>query len=631
MSYRHPNIVRSSLAPFVRFLCVAISALCLTSSTNSQETPKESPAVRLLKSGKIPPERLGTVIAIVGRQGSAADLAVLLEKAVDPKGFPRDVRIKALETLADATANRKVLPSGDTQTIVGVLPKPDEKVDAELIRAAIRAIVLWNVKEAAEPLKALSTAKGTPSNVRTECMSALGRIGGEAGRDVLVGIAKQGETPEMRTSALAALSETSPEIAAPITAELWSGSHVPTASDIRSVLNGFLVRSTGPDSLARAIETAKPSQDTAKLVLRQLYAIGRSDASLVTALSQAAGIAEDLAPPSDAEVKALMAEVAAKGDAKRGELVFRNEANSCLKCHAIRGAGGQVGPELSDIGSVSPVDFLIMSVMVPEAAVKEQHQMMTALTTDGRILQGIIVDESQESIRLKDADGKEFAVPTSEVEERKTGGSLMPKGLPKLMTRQEFVDLIRFLSEMGKPGTYQRTTAATVQRWRVLSQPPAELGSPAPDNQVIQTVLNAPEASWTTLYAHFDGSLPIEEIAGKFTTTPETIYLQGEIDVTGRGQSRLDLGHPDGLTAWLGENPIRLTAGNPPAQAQVDAGKKDRIAAQAKQAPGQLLLPIGRQKVTVRIDRKKFGGNAIRAEFAPVEFGQAILTVIGGR
>ncbi len=629
MLYRKLEISSLSFVTFL--LAVLIPHAVLSNHGHAQEPPKESPAVRLLKSGKVPPERLGTVIAIVGRQGSASDLAVLLEKAVDPKAFPREVRIKALETLSDAATNRKIVPAGKLDSIVSILPRPGENADAELIGSALRAITHWNVTEAVGPLMALATAEKTARPVRVECMSALGKIGGEKGREELARIAREGDSPDLRIPALAALSEANPEIAAPLAAELWSGAKVPTAADIRSVLNGFLARNTGPETLAKAIGTAKLSQDTAKLVLRQLYAIGRSDAALVTALSTAAGIAEDLAPPTDAEIKALMAEVAAKGDSRRGEHVFRNEANSCLKCHAIRGAGGQVGPELSDIGTVSPVDFLITSVMVPEAAVKEQHQMMTALTTDGRILQGIIVDESTETIRLKDAEGKEFTIPAAEIEERKTGGSLMPKGLQKLMTRQEFVDLIRFLSELGKPGAYQRSNAATVQRWKVLTQPPAELGSPAPDNQVIQTVLNAPEPAWSTIYSHFDGTVPIDEILGKFATAPETIFLQGEIDVTGRGQSRLDLGSPEGLTAWLNDTPLKLIAGNPPAQAQVDAARKDRIAAQAKQAPGQLLLPIGRHKVTIRLDRKKFGRDELRAEFAPVEFGQAILTVIGGK
>jgi putative heme-binding domain-containing protein len=164
-----------------------------------------------------------------------------------------------------------------------------------------------------------------------------------------------------------------------------------------------LNKSGGPESLAKALESAKVPQDTAKLALRQLYAIGRSDAALVTALSHAAGIASEIKAPTDAELKVLMDEVASKGDAKRGEEIFRREENSCFKCHALSGAGGQVGPELSDVGTVSPVDYLLNSVMVPELAVKELYQMMTVLTTDGRIVQGIIVDQDEQGVKLKDA------------------------------------------------------------------------------------------------------------------------------------------------------------------------------------------------------------------------------------
>ena len=53
-------------------------------------------------------------------------------------------------------------------------------------------------------------------------------------------------------------------------------------------------KSGGPESLSKALESAKVPQDTAKLALRQLYAIGRSDTALVTALSNAAGIASEI-------------------------------------------------------------------------------------------------------------------------------------------------------------------------------------------------------------------------------------------------------------------------------------------------------------------------------------------------
>jgi putative heme-binding domain-containing protein len=600
-----------------RPLALILSILGLLPAISNQPLKavlQESPAVRLLKSGKVPPERLGTVIGIVGRQGTASDFSVILEKATDPKPFPRDIRIKALETLADAAANRKIIPDKNREGLLQVLPEPGQAGDIALIKAAIRNIIAWKLDQASPKLEAIAKAPKSPDDLRAESMKALGLLGGEANLKTLTALANSIQPTKTRVLALSALSAVAPDKAADLTVEFWTKGSTPTGSDISQILTGFLNKSGGPESLAKALESAKVPQDTAKLALRQLYAIGRSDAALVTALSHAAGIASEIKAPTDAELKVLMDEVASKGDAKRGEEIFRREENSCFKCHALSGAGGQVGPELSDVGTVSPVDYLLNSVMVPELAVKELYQMMTVLTTDGRIVQGIIVDQDEQGVKLKDADGKEFALTTAEIEEKKLGGSLMPKGLPNLMTRQEFVDLIRFLSELGKPGPYARKTTTTVQRWKVLTAPPEELGSPAPDNQVIQTLLNAPAGSWNSAYAKFDGTLPLEPVLKNIKENPSVIYLQGEVEVTGRGQTRISVGNASGVTAWINDQPIKLISEN-------TSGQK----------PGQFLIPIGRQKLTFRVDLSKHRAEIFRAEFLPVEFGQAILTVIGGK
>lgn len=85
-----------------------------------------------------------------------------------------------------------------------------------------------------------------------------------------------------------------------------------------------------------------------------------------------AGIALDQKPPTAEELQQLISEVAAKGRRGTGEAVFRRSDLSCLKCHSIARAGGQVGPELSAIGSISPVDYVANSILVPNLAVKEQ-------------------------------------------------------------------------------------------------------------------------------------------------------------------------------------------------------------------------------------------------------------------
>ena len=58
-----------------------------------------------------------------------------------------------------------------------------------------------------------------------------------------------------------------------------------------------------------------------------------------------------------------------RGDPTRGEAVFRRKDLACFKCHAIAGAGGQVGPDLASVGASAPVDYLIDSLLQPNKAI----------------------------------------------------------------------------------------------------------------------------------------------------------------------------------------------------------------------------------------------------------------------
>ena len=56
-------------------------------------------------------------------------------------------------------------------------------------------------------------------------------------------------------------------------------------------------------------------------------------------------------------MKALVAEVAEKGNAHRGETIDCRKELNCLKCHAIGGAGGRVGPDMLSLGSSAQIDY----------------------------------------------------------------------------------------------------------------------------------------------------------------------------------------------------------------------------------------------------------------------------------
>ena len=164
----------------------------------------------------------------------------------------------------------------------------------------------------------------------------------------------------------------------------------------------------------------------------------------------------------------------------RGESVFRRPDLNCMTCHAVSKAGGDVGPDLSSIGQSSPPDYIILSILVPDQSIKEQYHTLVMLTTDGQVYQGIVTDKDNQRVVLKEATGALHVIPVSHDRGPEGGGSLMPKGLVSLMTHAEFIDLVRFLSELGRPGPYAIPTTPTIQRWRVLKGVPPRWPSPYP-------------------------------------------------------------------------------------------------------------------------------------------------------
>src|SRR5262249_4993998 len=62
---------------------------------------------RLLKSGRLPPDRIGSVLKLACERGNEQDLAYVYEQATKPDGFTTELRRQALEGLATAAQTRK--------------------------------------------------------------------------------------------------------------------------------------------------------------------------------------------------------------------------------------------------------------------------------------------------------------------------------------------------------------------------------------------------------------------------------------------------------------------------------------------------------------------------------------------
>lgn len=163
-------------------------------------------------------------------------------------------------------------------------------------------------------------------------------------------------------------------------------------------------------------------------------------------------LAVAVTPWARADDRADLATSARKtaGDPSRGRVVYESTSPiACGTCHGIDGRGETIGPDLSDIGNKYGRAHLIQSILEPSAQVVEGYRLSALDLRDGRVLTGLVVEETTSTLTLLDAERARRSVSKEEILERVvTTESAMPSGLADQMSVQDFVDLIAFLETL---------------------------------------------------------------------------------------------------------------------------------------------------------------------------------------
>ena len=131
---------------------------------------------------------------------------------------------------------------------------------------------------------------------------------------------------------------------------------------------------------------------------------------------------------------------------------------SCFACHRIQDQGGKIGPELTKIREKykSPAEILT-HIMRPSEKVEENYATAIVETTDGTIIQGVIMEETPDAIRLSENPLDTCVIVTirrDKIEDiSRSRLSPMPEGLLNvLVTPEEVLDLLAYLITAGDPG-----------------------------------------------------------------------------------------------------------------------------------------------------------------------------------
>jgi putative heme-binding domain-containing protein len=504
------------------------------------------PLVELFRAGKVPAEREENVLALVAALGSPDELRLIFDLVLRKEtAAPR--RVALLEGLSQAVRQRQVRPSGKLEGLSSLM-----KDDDAVTLAAVRLAGLWKSAGDQERIIQLSGMVNLSLALRRETCEALVQLGGRESVTCLVHLVGTLNRFPDRAQAVIALTALDLTTAVHRAADLLS--EAPTDADPSELITAFLQQKKGAEALAQKVAGKRFKADVAKLAIRTARSSGRDVTVLVDALRRAGGLTDPVRTLTKKQLDEMLGDIASKGDAVRGEIVYRRRDQVCMKCHAIAGAGGSVGPDLSSIGASAPVDYLVESLFQPSAKIKEGYHSLVVTTTRGKIITGIKLRETGRELVLRDAEDREVVILKKEIEEQRNGDSLMPEGLTDELTRVELIDLVRFLSELGKVGPYQVGKERVVRRWLVL-EPGQEAAKHLGQTGLAAGASDAPWQTWSSAYSTVAGALPLKDVPLIKAKQPLGL-ARAQLEVTTPGKVKLLLNSADGLTLWLDGSPL---------------------------------------------------------------------------
>lgn len=137
------------------------------------------------------------------------------------------------------------------------------------------------------------------------------------------------------------------------------------------------------------------------------------------------------------------------GNAEAGRKVFfESPAANCSKCHKAGGQGGDNGPALDGIGTRQSREFILESILFPNAVINTNFQTIVVVLNSGVGLSGTLKGETQTNLTLITPEDGPVAVQKSDIKQRWIGASPMPEGIWQLLSKQELRDVIEFVATL---------------------------------------------------------------------------------------------------------------------------------------------------------------------------------------
>jgi quinoprotein glucose dehydrogenase len=329
-----------------------------------------------------------------------------------------------------------------TDALHAVLPKLlGAKSDATIL-AAIDAMSVLEMKDDASALHGLMAKKELSAKVRGRALEALAGFADAKLADAIQ-MALTDKDPALRVSASAMLAKLDPDAAAAQLAGAFAAGGIAEKKTILNALGG--IRGASADkALAAMLDDMRAGKIAPEVQLELLEAAAKRTAPGVKAKLQAYN--EGL-PKGD--LLAAFKPALLGGDKAAGETLFREHAvAACLRCHKVRGSGGEAGPDLTDIGAKKDRAYILESIILPNAKIAEGFQTMIITMKNGDIQAGVVQSEDANEVALQPPGAALVHLKKADIKSREAAPSGMPPNFADLLTKREIRDIVEFVASL---------------------------------------------------------------------------------------------------------------------------------------------------------------------------------------
>jgi quinoprotein glucose dehydrogenase len=368
-----------------------------------------------------------------------------------------NMRVESLEELADWE-----YPSGRDRVVglwrpmVAVRHAADARdalqpVLSDLLRtapetvrvAAIKCTSHLSMTNVSDVLATLVADKASGRGARIEALKALAHQQDPRLEDALQ-VAEKDADEEVRKAATPLQALVKSSNAAPKLAQVLDRGTIGEKQAAFAALGSLPGdNSAADDILVKWLDRLQTGEVPGEIQLDLITAAGKRTSPGVNAKLVAYQASKKQDDPLNDYEEALLG-----GNGAEGKKVFfeRPEAQ-CVRCHRINGEGGDVGPDLSHIGSQKERKYLLESIVLPNKQIAQGFDSVLIATKGGDTFAGVLKSENADEVVINSPDGGIQKVKKSEIQSRNKALSPMPEGIGKILSKPDLRNLVEFLSE----------------------------------------------------------------------------------------------------------------------------------------------------------------------------------------